>query len=123
MSSPHAAGRRLRLSLFEGLLPIEASRVPSEIIAGLTLAALAIPEVLGYTKIAGTPPITGLYTMLIPMVLFAVFGSSRHLVVSADSATAAILAAGLAGAEEEQPAQRRRDGARQEHGRGHEHDR
>jgi high affinity sulfate transporter 1 len=53
--------------------------------------------VLGYTKIAGTPPITGLYTMLIPMILFAVFGSSRHLVVSADSATAAILAAGLVG--------------------------
>jgi high affinity sulfate transporter 1 len=97
MSSPQPAGRRPRLTLFEGLLPIEASRVPSEIIAGLTLAALAIPEVLGYTKIAGTPPITGLYTMLIPMVLFAVFGSSRHLVVSADSATAAILAAGLVG--------------------------
>jgi high affinity sulfate transporter 1 len=86
-----------RLSLFEGLLPIQGSRVPAEIIAGLTLAALAIPEVLGYTKIAGTPPITGLYTMLIPMALFAVFGSSRHLVVSADSATAAILAAGLVG--------------------------
>ncbi|MGD9408189.1 MAG: SulP family inorganic anion transporter, partial [Gammaproteobacteria bacterium] len=97
MTSRQSAGRRPRLSLFEGLLPIEASRVPSEIIAGLTLAALAIPEVLGYTKIAGTPPITGLYTMLIPMILFAVFGSSRHLVVSADSATAAILAAGLVG--------------------------
>jgi high affinity sulfate transporter 1 len=97
MSNRPSGGRRSRLTLFEGLLPIEAPGVPSEIIAGLTLAALAIPEVLGYTKIAGTPPITGLYTMLIPMVLFAVFGSSRHLVVSADSATAAILAAGLVG--------------------------
>jgi SulP family sulfate permease len=97
MSNRQSGARRPRLPLFEGLLPIEAPRVPSEIIAGLTLAALAIPEVLGYTKIAGTPPITGLYTMLIPMVLFAVFGSSRHLVVSADSATAAILAAGLVG--------------------------
>ena len=65
--------------------------------AGLTLAALAIPEVMGYTKIAGTPVITGLYTILIPMALFALFGSSRHLVVGADSATAAILAAGLIG--------------------------
>ncbi|MGD9083421.1 MAG: SulP family inorganic anion transporter, partial [Desulfobacterales bacterium] len=44
-----------------------------------------------------TPVITGLYTILIPMALFAVFGSSRHLVVGADSATAAILAAGLVG--------------------------
>ncbi|MGB7932924.1 MAG: SulP family inorganic anion transporter [Gammaproteobacteria bacterium] len=52
---------------------------------------------MGYTRISGTPVITGLYTILIPMVLFAVFGSSRHLVVGADSATAAILAAALAG--------------------------
>ncbi|MCG6940002.1 MAG: SulP family inorganic anion transporter [Thiohalocapsa sp.] len=77
--------------------PIKASQVPGEIVAGVTLAALAIPEVMGYTKIAGTPVITGLYTMLIPTALFAVFGSSRHLVVGADSATAAILAAGLVG--------------------------
>ena len=63
----------------------------------MTLAALAIPEVMGYTRISGTPVITGLYTMLVPMLLFAFFGSSQHLVVSADSATAAILAAGLVG--------------------------
>src|SRR5262249_56326847 len=49
----------------------------------------------GLTKIIGTPVITGLYTMLLPMVVFAFFGSSRHLVVSADSATAAMVAAGL----------------------------
>jgi MFS superfamily sulfate permease-like transporter len=76
---------------------VSAAQLPGEIIAGLTLAALAIPEVMGYTKIAGMPVITGLYTIVIPMVLFAIFGSSRHLVVGADSATAAILAAGLAG--------------------------
>ncbi|MEZ5367483.1 MAG: SulP family inorganic anion transporter, partial [Bryobacterales bacterium] len=61
------------------------------------MAALAVPEVMGYAKIAGLPAITGLYTILVPMVLFGLFGSSRHLVVGADSATAAILAAGLAG--------------------------
>ncbi len=52
---------------------------------------------MGYTKISGTPVITGLYTILIPTALFALFGSSRHLVVGADSATAAVLAAGLVG--------------------------
>jgi len=78
-------------------MPLQASRIPSEIIAGMTLAALAIPEVMGYTKIAGMPVITGLYTMVLPMLLFALFGSSRHLVVSADSATAAMLAAGMVG--------------------------
>ena len=86
-----------RLPMFQGLLPIKGSQVPAEIIAGITLAALAIPEVMGYTKISGTPVITGLYTILIPTALFAFFGSSRHLVVGADSATAAILAAGLVG--------------------------
>jgi SulP family sulfate permease len=92
-----AARRRRPLTLFEGLLPIDATRVPLDIVAGITLAALAIPEVMGYTDIAGMPVVTGLYTLLIPMALFAVFGSSRHLVVGADSATAAIMAAGLVG--------------------------
>ena len=52
---------------------------------------------MGYTRIAGTPIITGLFTILVPMALYAVIGSSRHLVVGADSATAAVLAAGLVG--------------------------
>lgn len=87
----------MRLAFFHGIPPIKGSRVPTDIIAGLTLAALAIPEVMGYTKISGTPVITGLYTILLPMTLFALFGSSRHLVVGADSATAAILAGGITG--------------------------
>ena len=65
--------------------------------AGITLAALGIPEALGYAKIAGMPVVTGLYTMLLPMAVYAILGSSRHLVVAADSATAAILAAALTG--------------------------
>ena len=85
------------LPVLQGVLPIDRSRVPAEALAGLTLAALGIPEVLGYAKIAGMPLVTGLYTMLLPMAIFAVLGSSRHLVVAADSATAAILAAALAG--------------------------
>jgi high affinity sulfate transporter 1 len=76
---------------------VERARVPAELLAGLTLAAIGIPEVLGYAKIAGMPLVTGLYTMLIPMAVYAVLGSSRHLVVAADSATAAILAAALTG--------------------------
>jgi high affinity sulfate transporter 1 len=83
--------------VLQGVLPIQRARIPAEVVAGVTLAALAIPEVMGYTKISGTPVITGLYTMLVPTALFALFGSSRHLVVGADSATAAILAAGLVG--------------------------
>jgi high affinity sulfate transporter 1 len=65
-----------------------------DIIAGVTIAAIAIPESLGYAKIAGLPIQTGLYCALLPAVLFALLGSSRQLVVGADSATAALVAAG-----------------------------
>ena len=68
-----------------------------DVIAGLTLSAVAIPEVMGYTSIAGTPIVTGLYTIIFPTLIFALLGSSRLLVVGADSATAAVLAAGLTG--------------------------
>src|SRR3989440_4097753 len=81
----------------QGILPIRRSRIWPDALAGITLAALGIPEVLGYAKIAGMPVVTGLYTLLLPMAVFAVQGSSRHLVVAADSATAAVLAAALAG--------------------------
>src|SRR2546430_4242462 len=82
--------------LFAGIRPYERSWLSRDVVAGVTLAALAIPEVMGYTKIAGTPVITGLYTILLPAIAFAVLGSSRHLVVGGDSATAAILFAGIA---------------------------
>jgi SulP family sulfate permease len=65
--------------------------------AGIALAAMNIPQALGYTRIAGMPVVTGLYTLLLPLLAFAAAGSSRYLVVAADSATAAILAGGLAG--------------------------
>jgi high affinity sulfate transporter 1 len=69
----------------------------SDLVAGVTLAAVAIPECMGYTKIIGAPVVTGLYTILLPLAAFAMIGSSRHLVIGADSATAAILFAGLGG--------------------------
>jgi SulP family sulfate permease len=97
MRSAHDHTAPVRFPILQGVLPITAARIPAEILAGITLAAIAVPEVMGYTKISGTPVITGLYTMLIPTALFAVFGSSRHLVVGADSATAAILASALVG--------------------------
>ena len=92
-SNPDAI--RWRWPVLQGILPFDKSRLPADILAGLTLAALGIPEVMGYTKIIGTPVITGLYTILLPMLAFALFGSSRQLVVGADSATAAMVAAGL----------------------------
>src|SRR5215472_9663086 len=84
-----------RFDLLKGILPIQRKQTLKDAVAGFQLAAMNIPQALGYTKIAGTPIVTGFYTLLLPLLAFAVFGSSRYLVVSADSATAAILAGGL----------------------------
>ncbi|GAA4500788.1 SulP family inorganic anion transporter [Gluconacetobacter tumulicola] len=84
----------------QGARAAAALRAPGgwhDALAGLTLASMNIPQVLGYAAIAGMPAVTGLYTVLLPLVAFALLGSSRHLVVAADSATAAIIASGLAG--------------------------
>ena len=92
MSPVQGPKRFLKLPLFQGIWPLKLSQVPWEITAGIAFAAFAIPEVMGYTKIAGMPLVTGIYTILLPMLAFAIFGSSRHLAVGADSATAAIIA-------------------------------
>lgn len=81
--------------LFGGLRPIARAGAVRDALAGATLAAMNVPQALGYARIAGMPVITGLYTLLLPLVAFAGLGSSRYLVVAADSATAAILAGRL----------------------------
>ena len=85
----------MSLSLLQGLVPFRPREAVNDALAGLVLASMNVPQVLGYTRIAGTPVVTGLYTVLLPLVGFALFGSSRHLVVAADSATAAIFSSTL----------------------------
>jgi sulfate permease, SulP family len=86
---------RLGPTLFEGLKPLSRKGSLRDFLAGLNLASINVAQVLGYSRIAGMPVVTGLYTLLLPPIAFAIFGSSRHLVVAADSATAAIFAGGL----------------------------
>jgi sulfate permease, SulP family len=83
------------MRLFAAARPDSRRSALADAIAGATLASMNIPQVLGYTRIAGTPVVTGLYTVLLPPLAFAAFGSSRHLVAAADSATAAILSGSL----------------------------
>ena len=78
-----------------GIFPLIPGKLLSEIIAGVSLAAMNIPQAMGYARIAGTPVITGLYTLLFPVIAFALLGGARSLFVAADSATAAILATGV----------------------------
>ncbi len=85
----------MRVEIFSGFRPWNLRESGRDAVAGLTLASMNVPQVLGYTRIAAMPVVTGLYTVLLPLVAFAIFGSSRHLVVAADSATAAIFSSSL----------------------------
>jgi high affinity sulfate transporter 1 len=64
----------------------------ADVLAGLTLWGLVVPEGMAYAGIAGLPPQAGLYTLLASLLVYALFGSSRHLSVGATSATAALIA-------------------------------
>jgi SulP family sulfate permease len=80
--------------MFELLRGYHLAWLRTDLVAGVTVAAIAIPESLGYANIVGLPVQAGLYCALLPAVVFALVASSRQLVVGADSATAAIVAAG-----------------------------
>jgi SulP family sulfate permease len=64
----------------------------ADIIAGLTLWGLVVPEAMAYAGVANLPPQAGLYTLLAGLLVYALLGTSRHLVVQATSATAALIA-------------------------------
>jgi sulfate permease, SulP family len=69
-----------------------------DVIAGLTLWGLVVPEAMAYAGIAGLPPQAGLYTLLASLLIYALLGTSRHLVVQATSATAALIASSVTAA-------------------------
>ena len=63
--------------------------------AGLSVAAVALPVAVAYAELAGFHPVTGLYACILPMLVYALFGTSRQLVVGPDAATCALLAAAV----------------------------
>ncbi|MGB6244780.1 MULTISPECIES: SulP family inorganic anion transporter [Gordonia] len=75
----------------------QRSWLRADVLAGASLAAVAIPEAMGYSSIAHVPIGAGLYSLIVPAIVFALIGASKLLVVGADSATAALLASGIAG--------------------------
>src|SRR6476659_960253 len=68
----------------------------SDLVAGLSLAAVALPIGIAYAQLAGFPPVVGIYSCILPPVAYAFFGSSRQLVVNPDAAACAIVAATVA---------------------------
>src|SRR6476660_5051609 len=64
-------------------------------LAGITVAALALPAAMAYGELAGLSPVIGLYTLLLPAVAYAFFGSSRQVIVGPEGAIAAMVGAAL----------------------------
>lgn len=85
-----------RLPVFGWLVEYDSSWLSGDVVAGLTVWAVLVPESLAYASIAGVSPVVGLYAAPGALILYAAFGSSRHLVVGPMSATAALSAAAVA---------------------------
>ncbi len=64
-----------------------------DLAAGLSVAAVALPIAIAYAQLAGFPPVVGLYASILPLVVYAVLGTSRQLIVNPDAATCAMVAA------------------------------
>ncbi|HYO43500.1 MAG TPA: sulfate permease [Candidatus Limnocylindrales bacterium] len=67
--------------------------LPKDVIAGLVLASLLVPQGMAYAELAGLPAITGLYTSIMCLLAYAVFGPSRMLVLGPDSSLGPMIAA------------------------------
>jgi high affinity sulfate transporter 1 len=79
-----------------GLAALSSYRAPwlrKDLVAGLVLTALLVPQGMAYAQLAGLPPITGLYTTILCLVGYAVFGPSKILVLGPDSALGPMIAA------------------------------
>ncbi|MGB5595866.1 MAG: SulP family inorganic anion transporter, partial [Crocosphaera sp.] len=88
---------RQYLPILEWLPHYQKSWLKADIIAGLTIWAVMVPEAMAYAGIAGVPPLMGLYTVPIPLFLYAVLGTSRTMVIGPDSATALISSVTIGG--------------------------
>src|SRR6476646_7303546 len=77
------------------LLTYKRTDLPSDITAGLSVAAVALPVGVAYAQLAGFRPEFGLYASILPLVAYALFGTSRQLIIGPDAATCALVAAAV----------------------------
>ena len=96
---PNTASTLARITRFApglaALLRYDRADLPSDVVAGLSVAAVALPVGVAYAQLAGFDPVVGLYASMLPMVAYALFGTSRQLIVGPDAATCALVAAAV----------------------------
>jgi len=78
------------------LLHYKLADAPADLRAGLAVTAVALPVGIAYAELAGFRPEVGLYSSILPLVAYAIFGTSRQLIVGPDAATCALVAASVA---------------------------
>jgi high affinity sulfate transporter 1 len=95
-AAPRPSGLRRLLPFLTWLPAYDRSSLRFDVIAGATVWGLLVPESIAYAGLAGMPPEAGLYTLLATLAAYALFGTSRHLVVAATSAASILLATAVA---------------------------
>ncbi|MBN2131987.1 MAG: SulP family inorganic anion transporter, partial [Sedimentisphaerales bacterium] len=89
---PSRAGARILPGLAV-LRRYDRSWLRYDIVAGFSVAAVAVPVAIAYSQLAGLPPVYGLYASILPLLAYALFGTSRQLILAPDAATCTIVAA------------------------------
>ena len=85
----------MKLSLFPTLKNYKTEYLPRDLFSGIIIAAVSIPISMGYAQIAGLPAVYGLYGSLLPILVFALFSTSKQFIFGVDAAPAAIVGAAL----------------------------
>lgn len=83
------------MKLFPTLRNYKIEYLGKDVMAGLIIAAVSIPIAMGYAQISGIPPVYGLYGSMLPIILFAMFSTSRQFIFGVDAAPAAIVGAAV----------------------------
>jgi high affinity sulfate transporter 1 len=78
-------------TFMRGMRGVPLNKVPGQIFAGFTLAALMIPLNMGYAEMAGLPAIVGLYAAMLPLLVFSIFADSKSLIASPDAPVTALI--------------------------------
>jgi high affinity sulfate transporter 1 len=94
--TPDDRGLRWPFPVFRSLDGYRWTWLPRDVTAGVLVVAIAIPLSMGMAEVAGMPPIAGLYSCVLPVIAYALFGSSRQLVIALDASTAAMVALAVA---------------------------
>jgi len=87
--------RKIAIPLVKDLSSYSKEYLTSDVIAGITVAILLIPQGMAYAYLAGMPPIYGLYGGLVPLIIYAIFGTSRQLSIGPVAISALLVLAGV----------------------------